>query len=130
MTSGAAVPLSPPGWPTVIPRIVADHAEGLVVFLREVFGATGAYSPHRPAEMKIGSSIILISDTGERPPVAAFLYVYVKDADETYRRALAAGATVIEEPSDQPYGDRRAMVEDRWGNIWQIATHAEKSSGA
>ena len=117
MTSGAAVPLSPPGWPTLIPRIVADHAEGLVVFLREVFGATGAYSPHRPAEIKIGSSTILISDTGDRQPVAAFLYVYVKDADETYRRALAAGATVIEEPSDQPYGDRRAMVEDRWGNI-------------
>jgi uncharacterized glyoxalase superfamily protein PhnB len=22
-----------------------------------------------------------------------------------------------------PYGDRRAMVEDRWGNRWQIATH-------
>jgi uncharacterized glyoxalase superfamily protein PhnB len=21
-----------------------------------------------------------------------------------------------------PYGDRRAMVEDKWGNVWQIAT--------
>lgn len=22
-----------------------------------------------------------------------------------------------------PYGDRRCMVEDQWGNTWQIATH-------
>ena len=22
-----------------------------------------------------------------------------------------------------PYGDRRGMVEDRWGNVWQIATY-------
>jgi uncharacterized glyoxalase superfamily protein PhnB len=21
-----------------------------------------------------------------------------------------------------PYGDRRGMVEDAWGNVWQIAT--------
>jgi uncharacterized glyoxalase superfamily protein PhnB len=30
--------------------------------------------------------------------------------------------SVIEESSDMPYGDRRGMVEDRWGNVWQIAT--------
>ena len=125
-----AVPFSPPGWPLVVPRIVVHDAKGLVAFLREVFGATGAYSAHRPAEMNIGGSIILVSDAGQREPAAAFLYVYVKDTDQTYRRALAEGAKVIEEPSFQPYGDRRAMVQDRWGNIWQIATHARNASGA
>src|SRR5215475_5492530 len=39
------------------------------------------------------------------------------------RRARDAGAVVLEEPADMTYGDRRAMVRDRWGNIWQIATH-------
>ena len=29
----------------------------------------------------------------------------------------------MEEPRNLPYGDRRAMIKDRWGNIWQIATH-------
>jgi hypothetical protein len=29
---------------------------------------------------------------------------------------------------DMPYGDRRAMVKDSWGNIWQIATHKEDLS--
>jgi uncharacterized glyoxalase superfamily protein PhnB len=43
--------------------------------------------------------------------------------DETYQRALKAGALVTEEPADVPHGDRRATVHDPWGNIWQIATH-------
>jgi uncharacterized glyoxalase superfamily protein PhnB len=53
----------------------------------------------------------------------AFLYLYVDDIDATYRRALDAGAMSLEEPQDTPYGDRRGMVEDPCGNIWQIATH-------
>jgi len=51
------------------------------------------------------------------------LYVYVDDTDKIYRRALEAGAISLEEPSDMPYGDRRGMVLDEWGNAWQIATH-------
>ncbi|TWC06791.1 hypothetical protein FBZ93_10179 [Bradyrhizobium macuxiense] len=50
-------------------------------------------------------------------------YVYVRNADETYRRAIAAGAGPIEAPADTPYGDRRAMVRDSWANVWQIATY-------
>ncbi|MBV8285323.1 MAG: VOC family protein [Hyphomicrobiales bacterium] len=57
----------------------------------------------------------------QAPPV--FLYVYVENADDAYQRALEAGALAIEKPADMPYGDRRAMVQDPWGNIWQIATH-------
>ena len=34
----------------------------------------------------------------------AFLYVYVENADETYRRAIAAGAESIETPADTSYG--------------------------
>ena len=73
--------------------------------------------------MKIGDSIVMVSGAGPRDPTSAFLYVYVDDADATYRRALAAGARSREEPADTPYGDRRAMVTDAWGNDWQIATY-------
>lgn len=58
--------------------------------------------------------------------MTAFLYVYVADADAVYRRALDAGARCLEQPSEMPYGDRRCMVEDQWGNTWQIAAFAEK----
>jgi PhnB protein len=47
----------------------------------------------------------------------------VDDADTTYQRALKAGAVSLEEPQDMSYGDRRGMIKDPCGNIWQIATH-------
>jgi uncharacterized glyoxalase superfamily protein PhnB len=66
--------------------------------------------------------MLMISDSGARNPMPAFLYVYVANIDATYLLALDAGARSIEEPFDTPYGDRRCMVEDAWGNTWQIAT--------
>lgn len=116
-------PLTPEGWHTVTPRIVAHNAEQLVEFVKQVFRAEGEYRLDVPAILIIGDSTIMIGDSGERSPAPAFLYVYVPDADGTYLRALDAGAKSLEEPADMPYGDRRAMVEDRWGNIWQIATY-------
>ena len=113
---------TPDGWHTVTPRLIASDAKGLVDFLKAVFGATGAYHRDRPTELKIGDSIIMVSDSRVRDPAPAFLYVYVKDADETYRKAISRGAESVEEPSDLPYGDRRATVKDQWGNTWQIAT--------
>ena len=110
--------------PTILPRIVVSDAEELVTFMKHVFGATGEYAASRPAEMRIGDSVILVSGAGVRETYTAFLYVYVADADATWRAAVEAGARTIEAPLDTPYGDRRAMVVDRWGNTWQIAAHA------
>ena len=67
---------------------------------------------------------------GLRDPMPAFLYVYVDDTDSTYKRAVAVDAVSLEEPADMPYGDRRAIVRDAWGNIWQIATHKHDLSVA
>jgi len=120
---------APEGWHTITPRIVVHHAKEIVDFLKQVFGATGEYQPDRPSVITIGDSMIMISDAGIRSPMTAFLYVYVNDADATYRRALDAGARAIEEPFDTPYGDRRCMVEDKWSNTWQIAAHVVNRDG-
>jgi PhnB protein len=120
----------PEGWHTVTPRVVAHNATQLVEFVRRVFGATGEYRHDRPSELRIGDSVIMISDAGIRSPMTAFLYVYVTDTDATYQRALDAGARSLEEPSNMPYGDRRGMVEDEWGNTWQIATHLGERDAA
>jgi uncharacterized glyoxalase superfamily protein PhnB len=112
----------PNGWHTLTPRIVTDDVAGLVEFLRLAFGASGEAHADRPTVMRIGDSTLMISAVGPRAAVSAFLYVYVDDTDTTYARALQAGARSIEAPIDTPYGDRRGMVEDRWGNVWQIAT--------
>jgi PhnB protein len=60
-------------------------------------------------------------ETVEEMPTA--LHVYVPDADSVYQRALEAGASSLEEPIDQFYGDREAGVRDPSGNVWWIATH-------
>jgi uncharacterized glyoxalase superfamily protein PhnB len=113
----------PDGWPALIPRIVVDAPEPLVAFIKHVFGATGSFQRKRPSELRIGDSMLMVSASIDREPMPAFLYIYVADTDSTYRRALESGATSLESPRDLAYGDRRAMVGDAWGNIWQIATH-------
>lgn len=113
----------PEGWPALIPRIAVDDPEGLVGFVQHVFGAAGSFHPERPSELWIGDSLVMIGSTVERQAMPAFLYVYVEDTDAVFRRAQERGAEVLEEPRDMPYGDRRAMVRDSWGNTWQVATH-------
>lgn len=123
LDEGAPIPkFAPVGWNTVTPRIIAADAKSLVGFVKGVFGAIGDYSSRAPAELKLGDSIIMISDAGAREPSTACLYIYVADVDATWHRAITAGARSIEPPSDTPYGDRRGIVADRWGNTWQIAT--------
>jgi uncharacterized glyoxalase superfamily protein PhnB len=68
----------------------------------------------------------MVSGVGPRDSMPAFLYLYVEDTDTVYRRALEAGAVSIEEPTEVPYGDRRATVEDPCGNVWQIVTHQDE----
>jgi uncharacterized glyoxalase superfamily protein PhnB len=109
------------GYRAITPRIVVDDVDAQVEFLRKVFGATADVDVGRPAEVRIGDAAIMISSTAERDPFPGFLYVYVDDADETFRRAVVAGAVVLERPIDTPYGDRRAMVRDPFGNVLQIA---------
>ncbi|GLZ47573.1 hypothetical protein Acsp06_37580 [Actinomycetospora sp. NBRC 106375] len=103
------------------PRMVVSDPAGAVEFLREVFDAEGEVAAGRPTEVVIGDSVIMISGIGEREAFPAFLYVLVPDADAAFARALAAGATAVESPLDTPYGDRRAMVRDPFGNVFQIA---------
>jgi PhnB protein len=112
---------APEGYHTVTPRIVVDDVAGAVSFLRTVFDATGDIVEGRPAEIRIGDSLVMVTQVGERDVFPAFLYIYLADADESYDRAVNAGAETLEAPATTPYGDRPAMVKDPYGNVFQIA---------
>jgi uncharacterized glyoxalase superfamily protein PhnB len=107
---------------SVTPRLFCDDPQGLVEFLRHVFAASGDLPEGRPAEMQIGDSMVMVSATGPRAATRACLYVYVDDVGAAFGRALDAGATCVEEPAETPWGDRRAIVTDPYGNDWQIAS--------
>lgn len=120
---------TPPGYHSVTPRVVVSDPNALVRFLRLVFDSSGDLHTDRPMEIQIGDSLVLVSSSMERSPFPAFLYVYVEDADRAYKRALEAGAESLESPRDTPYGDRRAMVRDEFGNVFQIAHRTASASG-
>lgn len=123
--SNASPDYKPKGWHTLTPRLFASNAADLVQFLKQTFAAVGELREGAPTQLQLGDSMVMVSDDSLREANPAFLYVYVADTDATYARAITAGAESIETPADLPYGDRRCMVRDAWGNTWQIATHLE-----
>jgi uncharacterized glyoxalase superfamily protein PhnB len=78
------------------------------------------------AELLLGDSKIMVGQASEQyKPRPQTLYVYLPDVDATYKRAMSAGATSLQEVTDQFYGDRTGGFEDTAGNWWYIATHTE-----
>jgi PhnB protein len=128
----------PDGYHTLTPYLVVDGAERIIKFMKDAFGAQFAFEPmKRPdgkimhAELKIGDSIVMISDASERAKAtSAMLHVYVPNVDAVYQMALKAGGTSVMEPSDMFYGDRSGGVQDPAGNQWHIGTHVEDVSPA
>ena len=113
---------------TVTPYLTVKHAEQLVEFVKQVFGGVEVFrtigsAGGLHAEVTIGDSKLMIGGYESVEEIPTALHLYVPDADDVYRRALAAGATSLEEPVDQFYGDREAGVKDPSGNVWWIATH-------
>jgi|SRR5215469_3732284 len=101
----------------------------LLDFVKDVFQAVEIERNKLPhgfhVQAQIGDSLIVLS--AMEPPykdaTKASIYVYVRDVDATYRRALAEGATSLSEPADKPWKGRNAAVQDRFGNIWYIETY-------
>jgi uncharacterized glyoxalase superfamily protein PhnB len=89
---------TPAGYHTITPRMIVADTRAAVDFLRAVFDAQGEVTEGRPAEIRIGDSLVLVSTAGERERFPALLYIYVADADATHARAIAAGAVSIEAP--------------------------------
>jgi len=125
----------PDGYHTVTPALIVDGAADVIAFAEKVFHAKVLSKIDMPdgtighSEVKIGYSIIFVaSQTNGSAPAPGWLYVYVDDVDSVYRKAIEAGATSVEEPSDKFYGDRTAAFKDKAGNHWGIATHVEDVS--
>jgi len=130
-----AVKAIPEGHHSVTPYLVVAGAAKLVKFLEQAFSGTCVERLNGPngaiahAEVKIGDTIVMLGEASERARAyTATLHYYVTNVDETHRRAVAAGAQVLSEPTDMFYGDRTGAVVDPCGNSWYIATHIEDVS--
>ena len=110
-------------------------ARGAIEFLERAFGfelidshEDGGRIAH--AEMRWGESTIMLGEETDEGierfgPHAgqAWLYVSVDDADAHHDRAVAAGARVTYELTDQDYGSRDYSAVDPEGNLWSFGTY-------
>ncbi|MCC7030972.1 MAG: VOC family protein [Chitinophagaceae bacterium] len=116
---------------TVMPYLLVQGALSFVHFTREVFDAEVKLNMHKMhedgktvihTEIQIGDSTLMIADaTNDWPAQAANLFVYVKNADETFRKAIANGSRTLMEMADREYG-RTGGITDPFGNVWWITT--------
>jgi uncharacterized glyoxalase superfamily protein PhnB len=121
--------MKPEGYNSVSPYLIVDGAGELIGFLVGVFDAeelrrfpddTGRLMH---AEVRIDDTVVMLADSVEGwPPSPAQIHVYVPDVDETYRRALAAGATMVQEPVQKEDEDKRGGVVGPGNITWWIAT--------
>jgi PhnB protein len=129
----------PKGFHTVTPYLIVTDGARAIDFYKRAFGAEELLRLDGPdgkvahAELKIGDSIIMLSEEmpgHTRSPqslggTAVDIMLYVKDADQVFNRAVAAGAKVAMPLSDMFWGDRYGQVTDPFGHSWSLATHKE-----
>jgi PhnB protein len=119
----------PEGVPSVQPYLHLRGAEKMIPFLESAFG--GVVTGHVPrspeghvlhATIQIGDNTLEIDEAhGEFQPMPCHLHLHVDDADAMYARAMKAGATSVDLPSDKPYG-RSGGVKDAFGNSWYVTS--------
>jgi uncharacterized glyoxalase superfamily protein PhnB len=108
--------------PNVYPFTRYTDPEAALAWLSEAF-ALAEHAVHRGdngaivhAEVSHGPGIVMF---GEGDPASQGIYVAVEDADAHYERAKAAGATIIREPEDLPFG-RLYSAADLEGHRWMF----------
>ena len=125
----------PEGVPSVQPYLHLRNAEKMISFLEQAFGGTVSGHVLKSPEGHVLHATIQIGDNtleldeahGEFQPMPCHLHLHVEDADGWYARAIRAGATSIDAPSDKPYG-RSGGVKDAFGNSWYMTSPLQKKS--
>ena len=121
----------PSHYQTVMPYLILPDVSAFMEFARAVFDAEEKVKHMDDnervmhAEIIIGGSTIMAGESNEQwNPQPAGLYINVENADETYQKALDAGASSVMELSNQDYG-RTCGVADPFGNTWWITSPIE-----
>ena len=124
----------PQGYQALCPYVTVPNAARVITFLQAAFGAEVRGRSDNDAgqvlnsELRIGNSMMMVSDCRDHLARPTTIYMYVEDCDAVYARAVAAGAVSIMPPTDMFYGDRHGGVTDPGGNQWWVATRIEDVS--
>lgn len=135
------------GYRTVTPELIIDGAGDAIEFYKKAFDAIQVSRIDRQdgkvmhAVIRIGDSLLMIVDECKshegheekcaRSPASVKgttvnFYLYVKDVDEVFRRAIENGAKEVMPVTDMFWGDRIGMLRDPAGHFWSVATQKER----
>lgn len=113
----------------VMPYFHPHGAPQMLAFLENVLGAEVLEKYEHEgaivhAKIRVGASVVELGEAhGQWQPVPMMLVAPVDDVEDAIERAVAAGSTLLEKPSKEPYG-RRGAVTDAFGNQWYFMSEA------
>lgn len=120
----------------LVPYLAVRGGAAAVDWYVEALGAVETLRVEMPdgrlghAELRIGSTVLYLCDefpeygVSAPPTLGGFsttLHLTVPAVDEVFARAVAAGATAVAEPADQPHGNRHGAVVDPFGHRWMLS---------
>lgn len=147
-------PTTRPPATAVTPYLTVHDGAGAIDWYTEAFGAVeqfrvvGDDGKLGHAEFTIGAARFMLSDEyldiGVKSPTTlggpgVGLHLAITDVDAQFHRAVAAGATSLQEPADQPHGARHGTLSDPYGHRWMLSqqledldleTYADRSEGS
>jgi uncharacterized glyoxalase superfamily protein PhnB len=119
----------------ITPYLYYEDVGEALKFLAKAFGFRKYGVPMRGPDrkinhgaMKFGDDVIMMGcpPSGYRNPkrlgqATQSLYLNVDNVDKHFAQARKAGATIIQEPADTGYGNRRYGATDPEGHEWYFA---------
>lgn len=122
----------PENYNCLSPYLIVDDVARLTRQLMQIFGATELRRYEDKGrvvhlELKIADSVLMMSSGSDNYPSSkAILHCYVPDAGATFKAAVEAGCTSVQEPVKHPGDpDVRGTFIDCAGNLWSVSTQVE-----
>jgi len=119
------------GFHSVTPYLVVKDGARAIDFYRRAFGAKEIMRMDGPggrithAELRIGDSMIMLSEETSGGGGRSGIFLYVDQVDSVFNQAVSAGAKVEMPVDDMFWGDRYGKLTDPFGHSWSLATHKE-----
>ena len=125
--------------PSIVPCLSYRDAPAAIEWLKKAFGFSENFIVPGPddtiahAQLAFDGGMVMVGSIRDdelqmRTPcdlggVTQSIYIVVADADAHYARAVEAGAEIVRELEDTPYGSRDYSARDPEGHLWNFGTY-------
>lgn len=121
--------------------LFVNDMQAMVAFYRDVLGMETDWNGEANANLNAGATRLIMYGRDDFEKMVSHRFHYPQglngtveiafempsraDVDKEYKRIVAAGATSVLEPTDEPWGQRTCYVADPEGNLLEIGSFAK-----